>query len=231
MARAAEEAAAADEGEDVDLGEVDAGEGDRARRDRRRRGPPVAGGPPADGPAPDPRSRTRQVRPGTDGVPARRGSAHRALQLALRPAPRRHVRAAHRGHRTRHGPAANGSSGIQDTLRWLGLDWDEGPYLQSDRLDQYAPRPGRLLQAGRAYECFCTPEEVKARSDAAMKAGSPAGLRRPVPRPHRRRAGGARGGGPPAIRSGSARPTPGSAPSRTSCGARSASSGPRSRTS
>jgi glutamyl-tRNA synthetase len=65
--------------------------------------------------------------------------------------------------------------GIQDTLRWLGLDWDEGPYLQSDRLGRYAAAAGQLLQSGRAYECYCTPEEVKARSDAAMKAGRPPG--------------------------------------------------------
>jgi glutamyl-tRNA synthetase len=65
--------------------------------------------------------------------------------------------------------------GIQDSMRWLGLDWDEGPFLQSDRLDQYAAAAGRLLAAGRAYECFCTAEEVKARSDAAMKAGRPPG--------------------------------------------------------
>ncbi len=65
--------------------------------------------------------------------------------------------------------------GIQDTMRWLGLDWDEGPFLQSDRLDLYAAAAGRLLQGGRAYECYCTPEEVKARSDAAMKAGRPPG--------------------------------------------------------
>ncbi len=65
--------------------------------------------------------------------------------------------------------------GIQDTMRWLGLDCDEGPYLQSDRLDQYAAAAGRLLAAGQAYECYCTPEEVKARSDAAMKAGRPPG--------------------------------------------------------
>jgi glutamyl-tRNA synthetase len=61
--------------------------------------------------------------------------------------------------------------GIQDALRWLGLDWDEGPYLQSDRLDQYAAAASRLLADGHAYECFCTPAEVKERSDAAMKAG------------------------------------------------------------
>ncbi len=60
-------------------------------------------------------------------------------------------------------------------MRWLGLDWDEGPYLQSDRLDQYAAAAGRLLASGQAYECYCTPEEIKARSDAAMKAGRPPG--------------------------------------------------------
>jgi glutamyl-tRNA synthetase len=65
--------------------------------------------------------------------------------------------------------------GIQETLRWLGLDWDDGPYLQSDRLDRYAAAAGRLLAAGQAYECFCTPEEVKARSDAAREEGRPPG--------------------------------------------------------
>lgn len=65
--------------------------------------------------------------------------------------------------------------GIQDTLGWLGLDWDEGPFLQSDRLDRYAAAAGRLLAAGQAYECFCTPDEVKARSDAALQAGKPPG--------------------------------------------------------
>jgi glutamyl-tRNA synthetase len=65
--------------------------------------------------------------------------------------------------------------GIQDALRWIGLDWDEGPYLQSDRLDRYAAAAGRLLAAGLAYECFCTPDEVKARGDARMKQGRPPG--------------------------------------------------------
>jgi glutamyl-tRNA synthetase len=65
--------------------------------------------------------------------------------------------------------------GVQDAMRWLGLDWDEGPFLQSDRLDQYAAAAGQLLAAGLAYACFCTAEEVKARSDAAMKAGRPPG--------------------------------------------------------
>jgi len=65
--------------------------------------------------------------------------------------------------------------GIQDTLRWLGLDWDEGPYLQSDRFALYLDAAARLLAKGDAYECFCTEEEVKARNDAAVAEGRPPG--------------------------------------------------------
>jgi glutamyl-tRNA synthetase len=60
---------------------------------------------------------------------------------------------------------------IQQVMRWLGLDWDEGPYLQSHRFETYLAAADRLLEAGLAYECFCTEEEVKARNDAAIKAG------------------------------------------------------------
>jgi glutamyl-tRNA synthetase len=65
--------------------------------------------------------------------------------------------------------------GIQDTLRWLGLDWDEGPVLQSERFDLYRAAADRLLAAGAAYECYCTPEELEARNDAAKAAGRPPG--------------------------------------------------------
>src|SRR5258707_6691974 len=65
--------------------------------------------------------------------------------------------------------------GIQDTLRWLGLDWDEGPYLQSERFDLYLEAADRLLAQGDAYECYCTEEEVKERNDAAVAAGRPPG--------------------------------------------------------
>jgi glutamyl-tRNA synthetase len=65
--------------------------------------------------------------------------------------------------------------GIQDTLRWLGLDWDEGPHLQSTRFDLYLEAAARLLAQGDAYECYCTEEEVKARNDAAIAAGRPPG--------------------------------------------------------
>ncbi|MGH9015874.1 MAG: glutamate--tRNA ligase [Acidimicrobiia bacterium] len=61
--------------------------------------------------------------------------------------------------------------GIQATLRWLGLDWDEGPVLQSTRFDRYLGAAERLLAGGHAYECYCTPEEVKARNEDARAAG------------------------------------------------------------
>jgi glutamyl-tRNA synthetase len=61
--------------------------------------------------------------------------------------------------------------GIQDTLRWLGLDWDEGPVLQSSRFDIYLEAAAGLLARGDAYECYCTEDEVRERNDAAVAAG------------------------------------------------------------
>jgi len=68
--------------------------------------------------------------------------------------------------------------GILDGLRWLGLDWDEGPnidgpygpYFQSARLDRYRAMADRLVASGHAYYCYCTPEELKARRDAAEQS-------------------------------------------------------------
>jgi len=60
---------------------------------------------------------------------------------------------------------------IQHVLRWLGLDWDEGPYLQSQRFDGYLAAAQRLLDAGAAYECFCTEAEVRERNEEAMREG------------------------------------------------------------
>jgi glutamyl-tRNA synthetase len=69
--------------------------------------------------------------------------------------------------------------GILDGLRWLGLDWDEGPlvggahgpYFQSQRLDTYRAMVERLVATGHAYYCYCTPEELKARRDAGERSG------------------------------------------------------------
>lgn len=69
--------------------------------------------------------------------------------------------------------------GIVRSLRWLGLDWDEGPevggeygpYRQSERLDVYRREAERLLTAGLAYRCYCTPEELAADREEARRAG------------------------------------------------------------
>lgn len=51
---------------------------------------------------------------------------------------------------------------LMDDLRWLGLDWDEGPYYQSDRTDLYADAIGCLSERGLTYPCFCTRAELHA---------------------------------------------------------------------
>jgi glutamyl-tRNA synthetase len=64
---------------------------------------------------------------------------------------------------------------IQQVLRWLGLEWDEGPILQSTRFDRYLDAAQQLLDAGVAYECYCTEAEVRERNELAMKEGRPPG--------------------------------------------------------
>jgi glutamyl-tRNA synthetase len=54
--------------------------------------------------------------------------------------------------------------GILRALQWLGLDWDEGPYFQSQRGPLYAEAVEKLLASGAAYACDCTPEAVAARA-------------------------------------------------------------------
>ncbi len=71
-------------------------------------------------------------------------------------------------------------TGILDSMRWLGLDWDEGPevggpyapYFQSERLDRYRSAANQLVASGHAYYCYCRPEDLKARRDAAQAEGS-----------------------------------------------------------
>ncbi len=54
--------------------------------------------------------------------------------------------------------------GIERALRWLGLDWDEGPFRQSARLHLYGDAAAKLLAAGVAYYCDCAPEAVRERA-------------------------------------------------------------------
>ncbi len=70
---------------------------------------------------------------------------------------------------------------IFDSLRWLGLDWNEGPdvggpygpYRQSERTDIYREHADMLLNSGHAYRCFCTPEELETQRKQQMAAKLP----------------------------------------------------------
>lgn len=75
---------------------------------------------------------------------------------------------------------------LMEDLRWLGLDWDEGPglmglpdkgahgpYRQSERLEIYARHTEQLLAEGKAYRCFCTQEELEAERKEAIAAHRP----------------------------------------------------------
>ena len=63
--------------------------------------------------------------------------------------------------------------GIVEGMRWLGLDWDEGPFFQSNRLDLYTATAEKLLASGHAYPCFCTKEELEQRRQTATAEGRP----------------------------------------------------------
>lgn len=73
--------------------------------------------------------------------------------------------------------------GLLDALRWLGLDWDEGPevggeygpYRQSQRLPFYAEVVEGLRSSGHTYDCYCSHEELEQRREAARAAGRPSG--------------------------------------------------------
>lgn len=70
---------------------------------------------------------------------------------------------------------------ILEDLRWLGLEWDEGPdtggpygpYRQTERFDLYRRYARELLERGAAYECFCTPEELEAERRRAQERRAP----------------------------------------------------------
>src|SRR5947207_2339462 len=70
--------------------------------------------------------------------------------------------------------------GILDGLRWLGLDWDEGPkiggsygpYFQSARLDRYRELAARLVASGHAYYCYCTADQLNERRQASQRGAA-----------------------------------------------------------
>jgi glutamyl-tRNA synthetase len=75
---------------------------------------------------------------------------------------------------------AENTQAILDAMRWLGLDWDEGPdvggpngpYYQTERAHLYAQALTDLREAGRVYPCFCTVEQLEAKRAAARDAGT-----------------------------------------------------------
>ena len=58
---------------------------------------------------------------------------------------------------------------IVDAMNWLGLDYDEGPYYQTERYPLYKEKIQELLAKGKAYPCICTPQELDAKRQLAMK--------------------------------------------------------------
>jgi glutamyl-tRNA synthetase len=60
---------------------------------------------------------------------------------------------------------------ITDAMEWLGLDWDEGPFRQSDRLDIYQKIANELLESGHAYKCYVTSEELEEKRKEAQSKG------------------------------------------------------------
>jgi glutamyl-tRNA synthetase/nondiscriminating glutamyl-tRNA synthetase len=63
------------------------------------------------------------------------------------------------------------TEGIIEAIRWLGLDWDEGPIFQSRRLPLYRQKAEELVEKGLAYTCYCTPEEIQERTKKTAGTG------------------------------------------------------------
>src|SRR5688572_3015501 len=77
---------------------------------------------------------------------------------------------------------ADSDAMILEDMRWLGLDWDEGPeiggpvgpYRSSERIGIYQSRARLLIEQGRAYYCFCTPGQLETERKEALANGLPA---------------------------------------------------------
>ena len=57
---------------------------------------------------------------------------------------------------------------ILDAMSWLGLNWDEGPYFQAERVQIHRDMVQKLIDAGNAYYCTCTPEELDRKRKKAL---------------------------------------------------------------
>ena len=125
------------------------------------------------------------LRPVADRVSPRRRRPHGALQLALR-APHGGVFVLRIEDTDVERSSWEMVAGIVDGMRWLGLDWDEGPDVGGPHGPVLPVRSAssgtaaaaeRLVADGRAYYCYCTPEALKAQRDAPKQAGDRVELR------------------------------------------------------
>ena len=105
-----------------------------------------------------------------DRLPAPRHCPHGPVLVGLRAPSRRRVRAAHRGHRRR---TLDPGVGRPDPRGhgWLGLDYDEGPIYQMQRLERYREVAERMIAEGSAYRCYCSPAELEAVREAQRARG------------------------------------------------------------
>src|SRR3989304_5804944 len=63
------------------------------------------------------------------------------------------------------------TNAILDSMKWLGMDLDEGPFFQAKRVDIYNEHVERLIKNGKAYYCTCSPEELEAKRQKALSEG------------------------------------------------------------
>jgi glutamyl-tRNA synthetase len=117
-------------------------------------------------------ARRYQICPLAYRLPAHWWCAHRPVQLAVRKAHRRQDAAAHRRHRPRRSTDA-AIEAIKNGLTWLGLDWDGDAVSQFSRADRHREVVEQLLANGKAYKCYCTPEELTEMREKAMAEGKP----------------------------------------------------------
>src|ERR1700693_4128234 len=66
---------------------------------------------------------------------------------------------------------AQSVNAILESMRWLGLDWDDGPFFQMQRLERYRNAAERLIAAGHAYRCWTTKEELEILRKQQMEKG------------------------------------------------------------
>ena len=78
---------------------------------------------------------------------------------------------------------------ILDGMKWLGLDHDEGPFYQTERMERYGEVIQQFLREGKAYHCYCSKERLDEMRAAQTAAQGEAALRRAVPRSQGARAG------------------------------------------